>query len=127
MGISIWQLLIILAIVLLLFGTKRLRNLGSDLGGAIKGFKKSVGNDDATEESSATVQQRSQEVESIADGVEHESIIDVEPEPAEPVVQKKATTAAKKAVTTTATKKPAVKKPAAKKAPVKKTTKPKPK
>ena len=38
-GISIWQLLIILAIVLLLFGTKRLRNIGSDLGGAIKGFK----------------------------------------------------------------------------------------
>lgn len=42
-GISIWQLLIILAIVLLLFGTKRLRNLGGDLGGAIKGFKKSMG------------------------------------------------------------------------------------
>ena len=39
MGISIWQLLIILAIVLLLFGAKRLRNIGSDLGGAIKGFK----------------------------------------------------------------------------------------
>ena len=38
-GISIWQLLIILAIVLLLFGTKRLKNIGSDLGGAIKGFK----------------------------------------------------------------------------------------
>jgi len=38
-GISIWQLLIILAIVLLLFGTKRLRNLGSDLGNAIKGFR----------------------------------------------------------------------------------------
>jgi sec-independent protein translocase protein TatA len=39
MGISIWQLLIILAIVLVLFGAKRLRNIGSDLGGAIKGFK----------------------------------------------------------------------------------------
>jgi sec-independent protein translocase protein TatA len=38
-GISIWQLLIILAIVLLLFGTKRLKNIGSDLGSAIKGFK----------------------------------------------------------------------------------------
>ena len=38
-GIGIWQLLIILVIVLLLFGTKRLRNLGSDLGNAIKGFK----------------------------------------------------------------------------------------
>lgn len=41
-GISIWQLLIILAIVLLLFGTKKLRNLGGDLGGAIRGFKKAV-------------------------------------------------------------------------------------
>lgn len=38
-GISIWQLLIILAIVLLLFGTKRLKNIGADLGNAIKGFK----------------------------------------------------------------------------------------
>jgi sec-independent protein translocase protein TatA len=46
-GISIWQLLIILAIVVMLFGTKRLRGLGSDLGGAIKGFKKSMQDDDA--------------------------------------------------------------------------------
>lgn len=38
-GIGIWQLLIILVIVLLLFGTKRLRTLGSDLGNAIKGFR----------------------------------------------------------------------------------------
>ena len=38
-GISIWQLLIILLIVVMLFGTKKLRNLGSDLGGALKGFK----------------------------------------------------------------------------------------
>lgn len=43
MGISIWQLLIILAIVALLFGTKRLRNIGSDLGNAVKGFKSAVG------------------------------------------------------------------------------------
>lgn len=41
-GISIWQLLIILVIVVLLFGTKRLKGIGSDLGGAIKGFKKAV-------------------------------------------------------------------------------------
>jgi len=38
-GISIWQLLIILVIVLLLFGTKRLKGIGSDLGNAIKGFR----------------------------------------------------------------------------------------
>jgi sec-independent protein translocase protein TatA len=42
MGISIWQLLIILAIVLVLFGAKRLRNVGGDLGGAIKGFKNAM-------------------------------------------------------------------------------------
>jgi sec-independent protein translocase protein TatA len=42
MGISIWQLVIILLIVLLLFGAKRLRNVGSDLGSAVKGFKKAV-------------------------------------------------------------------------------------
>ena len=44
-GISIWQLLIILAIVVVLFGTKRLRNIGGDLGEAIKGFRNSVSND----------------------------------------------------------------------------------
>ncbi|QEP42949.1 Sec-independent protein translocase subunit TatA [Ectothiorhodospiraceae bacterium BW-2] len=42
MGISIWQLLIILGIVILLFGTKKLRNIGADLGGAVKGFKSAV-------------------------------------------------------------------------------------
>ncbi len=41
-GISIWSLLLILAIVILLFGTKKLRNVGGDLGSAIKNFKKSV-------------------------------------------------------------------------------------
>lgn len=45
-GISIWQLLIILLIVVMLFGTKRLKGLGSDLGDAIKGFKRSMGSDD---------------------------------------------------------------------------------
>ena len=48
-GISIWQLLIILAIIILIFGTKRLRNMGGDLGSAFKGFKKAV--DDETEKS----------------------------------------------------------------------------
>ena len=48
-GISIWQLLIILVIVLLLFGTKRLKNIGSDLGGAIKGFRKSMNDGEKNE------------------------------------------------------------------------------
>jgi sec-independent protein translocase protein TatA len=41
-GISIWQLLIILVIVLLLFGTKRLKSIGSDLGSAVKGFRSAM-------------------------------------------------------------------------------------
>jgi sec-independent protein translocase protein TatA len=45
-GISIWQLLIILAIVIMLFGTKRLRTLGSDLGSAVKGFRKTMTDDE---------------------------------------------------------------------------------
>ncbi len=38
-GISIWQLLIVLVIIILLFGTKKLRSLGGDLGNAVKGFR----------------------------------------------------------------------------------------
>ena len=53
-GISIWQLLIILAIVALLFGTGRLRNIGSDLGGAIKGFKKSMSDEEKKDDSKDT-------------------------------------------------------------------------
>lgn len=44
-NISIWQLAILLAIVLLVFGTKRLRNFGADLGNAIKGFRQAIGED----------------------------------------------------------------------------------
>ena len=38
-GLSIWHWLIVLVVVLLIFGTKKLRNMGEDLGGAVKGFK----------------------------------------------------------------------------------------
>ena len=41
-GISVWQLLILLLIVVLVFGTKRLRNIGTDLGSAAKGFRKGI-------------------------------------------------------------------------------------
>lgn len=58
-GISIWQLLIILVIVVLLFGTKRLKSIGSDLGGAVKGFKKAVTDEDADfTESQAKVEEK---------------------------------------------------------------------
>lgn len=50
-GISVWQLLIILVIVIMLFGTKRLSTLGSDLGNAVKGFRKSMSDDGETPKS----------------------------------------------------------------------------
>ncbi len=49
-GVSIWSLLLILAIVILLFGTKKLRNVGGDLGGAIKNFKKSVKDEEVAQD-----------------------------------------------------------------------------
>lgn len=47
MGISIWQLVIVLVIVLVLFGAKRLRNVGSDLGSAVKGFKSAMSEEES--------------------------------------------------------------------------------
>jgi len=57
-GISIWQLLIILVIVVLLFGTKKLRSLGGDLGSAIKNFKDSMqeGKDSAEEDKDGVIE-----------------------------------------------------------------------
>jgi len=42
MGISVWQLLIVLLIIVLLFGTKKLRSIGKDMGGAVKGFREAM-------------------------------------------------------------------------------------
>ena len=56
-GISIWSLLLILAIVILLFGTKKLRNVGGDLGGAIRSFKKSVKDEEVTKDSAESGEQ----------------------------------------------------------------------
>ena len=49
-GISVWQLLIILAILIMIFGTKKLRGLGGDLGGAVKGFKKAMSEEEKDNE-----------------------------------------------------------------------------
>ncbi|GAA0794759.1 Sec-independent protein translocase subunit TatA [Marinobacterium sediminicola] len=57
-GISIWQLLIVLVIIILLFGTKKLRNIGGDLGGALKSFKKAVNEDDTESKNSAEEQKK---------------------------------------------------------------------
>lgn len=63
-GISIWQLLIIFVIVVLLFGTKKLRTLGGDLGSAVKGFKKAVSDEDkAAAESNKDADVKTSEVE----------------------------------------------------------------
>lgn len=56
-GISIWQLLIILAIIVVLFGTKRLRNIGDDLGSAIRGFRSSLKSNEPEAEQDATFEQ----------------------------------------------------------------------
>ena len=72
-GISVGSLLLILVIVLLVFGTKKLRNVGSDLGGAIKGFRSAMkdgesrtGDDEDDEREPAQLQNRAQEPEQAA-------------------------------------------------------------
>lgn len=57
-GISIWQLVIVLAIIILIFGTKKLKGLGSDLGSAVKGFKEAVDKDEKTEEEKTAQQHK---------------------------------------------------------------------
>lgn len=69
-GISIWQLLIILLIVMMLFGTKRLRGLGSDLGAAIKGFRSSV----SSEDQAGKAAENDDSEESVADSADKDAI-----------------------------------------------------
>lgn len=57
-GISIWQLLIIALIIVLLFGTKKLRSLGTDLGSALKGFKNAIKDENEEEEASSKESQQ---------------------------------------------------------------------
>ncbi len=65
MGFGIKELVVILIIVLLLFGTKKLKGIGTDLGGAIKGFKKSLSDEDKdktdTEEAQSVEDKHSEE------------------------------------------------------------------
>lgn len=65
-GISIWQLLIVLVIVALIFGTKKLRGIGGDLGGAVKGFKKAI-NDDVKGDKEDVADATKKEAEASAD------------------------------------------------------------
>ena len=58
-NVSIWQLLIVLVIVIAIFGTKRLKTLGSDLGGAVKGFRSAM--DDADKGSTEQIGDKSED------------------------------------------------------------------
>ena len=71
-GIGIWQLLIILLIVFMLFGTKKLRNLGSDLGGALKGFKTAM-KDEGAPAASDEAEEAGETIEATAEKVETKS------------------------------------------------------
>jgi sec-independent protein translocase protein TatA len=66
-NISIWQLLIVLAIIVLLFGTKKLRGIGSDLGSAIKGFRSSIKDDADDKDSDEPPAQLSEQAKADAD------------------------------------------------------------
>ncbi len=66
-GMSIWQLAIVVIIVAVLFGGKRLRNLGGDLGASLKGFKKAMKDDETT-----TIEHKESDIQSTAKTVEKE-------------------------------------------------------
>ena len=80
-GISIWQLLIILAIVVMLFGTSRLRNIGGALGNAIKGFRDSMKQDKPESDAAvaSVVQEESSPEPTSAAAAREESDIDKPP------------------------------------------------
>lgn len=60
-GISIWQLIIVAVIILLLFGTKKLRSLGADLGESVKGFKKAMSDEKPQDAEFNQVEQKAEQ------------------------------------------------------------------
>ena len=78
-GISIWQLLIILLIVVLLFGTKKLRNMGGDIGSAIKNFRKAVKDGEGGETDRDAAQPREGEELPRVEDQQKGRVIDAEP------------------------------------------------
>ena len=108
---SIWHWLIVLLIVVLVFGTKKLRNIGSDVGGAVKNFK------DAVAEEKAGAALNTVKSDTTANLIEA-NVVEV---PSKPAVKKRAPAkpkAASSAAKSTETKKPAAKKAVVKKASV---------
>jgi len=77
-GISIWQLLIVLGIIILVFGTKKLRNVGTDLGGAVKGFKKAMSEEEKAEK--AAEEEGEQQAQSRVDHKDETNTYDVQAE-----------------------------------------------
>ncbi len=77
---SIWHWLIVLLIVVMVFGTKKLKNLGSDLGGAVKGFKDGMKEGGSSEDKSAAAP-APQQVASTAAPAADKNTIDVEAKP----------------------------------------------
>ena len=73
MGIGFRELLIILAIALLIFGAKKLRNIGSDLGAAVKGFKKSMNEGEGEEAGRKLAQDERPDAEFNADKRDRDS------------------------------------------------------
>ena len=64
-GISITKLLVVGILIVLLFGTSKLRTLGADLGAALKGFKKAMGNEDASTATPVTAAKTADEAKTI--------------------------------------------------------------
>jgi sec-independent protein translocase protein TatA len=62
-GVSFWQLLIVFGIVILIFGTSRLKGIGSDLGGAIKGFRKAMDSDESARSSTSEDKEEARRIE----------------------------------------------------------------
>lgn len=67
-GFGVTELLIVLAIVLLIFGPKRLKNIGSDLGNAIKGFRKAVTDEEAEAAAAAKAEAQAQSDPNVIEG-----------------------------------------------------------
>ncbi|MBS1213082.1 MAG: Sec-independent protein translocase TatA [Proteobacteria bacterium] len=67
MGIGVWELVLLLLIVLVIFGTKRLRNIGGDLGGAIKSFRSAMNESESEKKSGSTDEDRVIDGEAVAD------------------------------------------------------------
>ncbi|MBT3347012.1 MAG: twin-arginine translocase TatA/TatE family subunit [Thiotrichales bacterium] len=75
-GIGVWQLLIILVLVILIFGTKKLKNVGGDLGGAIKSFKSAVKGEEKKADDADTNSEPAQLKQAEEDVIEGEKVSD---------------------------------------------------